>query len=121
MFWYFLPYLSTSILGKTVMAANLTRLEKLKEKQRQLAEQISQLDAREKAEDRKKDTRRKILIGGVVLANFRRGDFPKDQLVALLDKGLTHARDRALFDFLPEDGGKPANPEKTDGDNAKSE
>ena len=103
------------------MAQASSKLEKLLEKQRQLEAQISQITAREKEEERKKDTRRKILIGGAVLASFRRGDFPKDRLITLLDKRLTSDRDRALFDFLPDRSGTPSNPETNDGDGTKSE
>lgn len=102
------------------MANTPSKLDRLKEKQRQLAAQIAQLDAREKAEDRKKDTRRKIVAGGVFLANIRRGE-SKDRLIALLDKGLTNDRDRALFDFLPDKGSAPKNPETNNGDDTKSD
>lgn len=103
------------------MAQAPSKLEKLLEKQRQLEAQISQITAREKEEERKKDTRRKILIGGAVLASFRHGDFPKDRLIALLDKGLTSDRDRALFDFLPDRSATPHKPETSDGDSATAQ
>lgn len=95
------------------MTKALSKLERLREKQRQIEAQISDLAAREKAEDRKKDTRRKILIGGVILAHFRRGEFSKEQLTDLLDKGLSADRDRALFDFLPDRSATPIKPENT--------
>lgn len=81
--------------------AKPSKLDKLREKQRQLAEQIAAINAREKTDERKADTRRKILIGGAVLASYRHGDFTQDRLIALLDNYLTHDRDRDLFDFLP--------------------
>lgn len=81
--------------------AKPTKLDKLREKQRQLAEQIAAINSREKAGERKADTRRKILIGGAVLASYRHGDFPQERLIGLLDTYLTHDRDRDLFDFLP--------------------
>lgn len=81
--------------------AKPTKLDKLRDKQRQLAEQIAAINAREKAGERKADTRRKILIGGAILAAYRHGDFPHDRLISLLDDALIADRDRALFDFLP--------------------
>lgn len=81
--------------------AKPTKLDKLLTKQRQLAEQIAAINAREKAGERKAETRRKILIGGAVLASYRHGDYPQERLASLLDSYLTHDRDRDLFDFLP--------------------
>lgn len=81
--------------------AKPSKRDKLLEQQRQLAAKLAALDARDKAEDRRKDTRRKILIGGAILAAYRHGDFPRDRLTALLDDALVADRDRDLFDFLP--------------------
>jgi hypothetical protein len=50
-------------------ATNTDRLEALKKKQEQIRAQIAALEAKEKAEERKKDTRRKIIVGGAVLAH----------------------------------------------------
>ena len=81
--------------------ARPSKLDRLLTKQRQLAQEIAAINAREKAGERKADTRRKILIGGAVLASHQHGDFTEKQLVALLDGFLTLPRDRALFPFLP--------------------
>ncbi len=78
-----------------------SKLERLKERQKQLAAQIAAAESRERSEERKVDTRRKVLIGGAVLESLRRGEYSQDRLAALLDKALKHERDRALFDFLP--------------------
>lgn len=72
-------------------------LDKLLEKQKQLAAQIQAIKAREKEADRKLDTRRKILIGGAVLAMVKRGDWPQDKLNSMLDREVHAAKDRALF------------------------
>ena len=79
----------------------LSKLDRLLEQQRQLANRIATINAREKASERKDDTRRKILIGGAVIASHQHGDFTEKQLVVLLDGYLTYPRDRALFPFLP--------------------
>ncbi len=61
--------------------------------------------AREKAMERKRqrsnDTRRKILVGAVILAKVEHGEWPKERLHDLMDKALTRADDRALFGLLP--------------------
>ena len=76
------------------------RLESLKKKQGQLTAQIQLLEAVEKTRERKKDTRRKILIGAYILDKAtKNGTF--NQIVTELDTYLTRRADRALFD-LPE-------------------
>ncbi|WHS33928.1 hypothetical protein QLQ09_24190 [Brucella sp. NM4] len=80
----------------------------LKDRERQIQARIKTLEAKGAAEDRKKDTRRKILIGGAVMAKVKRGDWPYQQVVDLVDDALTKDRDRALFDLPPKpksDGG----------------
>jgi hypothetical protein len=48
---------------------------------------------------RKADTRRKILLGAIVLAKVEQGEFAQDRLRAWLDGALTRPDDRALFRF----------------------
>ena len=55
---------------------------------------------------RRQDTRRKVLVGAVILARVERGEWPRDKLLALLDSHLTRADDRALFD-LPNEAQQP--------------
>ncbi|WP_247178546.1 mobilization protein [Escherichia coli] len=76
------------------------KLEELRQKEAQIKAQIQQLKQREQTEERKKDTRRKILIGGAVLAKIKRGEWNYHQLVSLLDNELKNDRDRALFDEM---------------------
>ena len=76
------------------------KLEELRRKESQIKAQIQQLKQRDQAEERRKDTRRKILIGGAVLAKIKRGEWNYQQLVSLLDSELKSDRDRALFDEL---------------------
>lgn len=77
------------------------KLERLLKQQEQLKAQIALLQAREKEEERKKDTRRKILLGGIILAKVKRGEWPQAKLVELLDRELKEERDRVLFDLPP--------------------
>lgn len=72
------------------------RLESLKKKKEQLAAQIQLLEAAEKTRERKKETRRKILIGTYILDKaLKNGTF--NQIVSELDTYLTRSADRALF------------------------
>jgi hypothetical protein len=52
---------------------------------------------------RREDTRRKILIGAVILARIEQGKFDEKRLRAMLDEALTRKDDRAPFglDELP--------------------
>ena len=73
-----------------------------------LEEKLRQLKAREQAAEarrrslesrrkRKDDTRRKILVGAIVLAKVEQGDFSRERLQSWLDAALTRADDRGLF------------------------
>ncbi len=84
----------------TKLSARITALE----------ERLGQLKARQQKSDahrrtlesrraRRDDTRRKILIGAIVLAKIEQGAFDKAVLVSWLDQGLTRADDRVLFDL----------------------
>ena len=54
---------------------------------------------------RRSDTRRKIIIGGAILAAFREGSGAFDDLLALLGRRITAPRDRALVgQVLPIEG-----------------
>ncbi|HBH7866750.1 TPA: mobilization protein [Vibrio parahaemolyticus] len=78
---------------------NSEKLAALLEKENQLKAQIQQLKQREREEERKKDTRRKILIGGAILAKVKRGEWHMNQLHDLLNGELKADRDRDLFDL----------------------
>jgi hypothetical protein len=72
------------------------KLTQLKIRQRNL-EQRKQAVAAER--ERKLDTRRRFLVGGVVLAKVAQGEIAGEQLRDWLDRALTRAADRALFDL----------------------
>lgn len=84
------------------MTASTKRLDNLKKKQAQLSAQIQALEAAEKARERKRDTRRKILIGAYYLDQARDQD-QFNQLVQRMDGYLKRNTDRALFDLEPLD------------------
>jgi hypothetical protein len=70
------------------------RLAQLKARQ-QLVENRLRYVAGKQA--RRDDTRRKILIGAVILAKIERKEFDEKRLRAMLDEALTRSDDRALF------------------------
>lgn len=75
------------------------KLAELLEKESQLKAQIQALKQREAEAERKNDTRRKILIGGAVLAKIKRGEWHMNQLHDLLNSELKADRDRELFNL----------------------
>jgi large subunit ribosomal protein L7/L12 len=81
------------------------QISTLQEKLQQLKLRQQRLDARKRASEalreRKAATRRKILVGGVVLAKVQRGEIEQEQFLSWLDQALTRADDRDLFDLPP--------------------
>lgn len=76
------------------------RLEELKDKQKKITAQIQQVEAREKTATRKKDTRRKILIGSYYLDQS--ADKNKmAEIEKLMDGYLKRDNDRILFGLPP--------------------
>ncbi len=79
------------------------RIAALEAKLKQAKAEKQKIDARKRAAEskakRSQETRRKILVGATILARVERGEWPKDQLLAVLDEALTRADDRALFDL----------------------
>jgi hypothetical protein len=79
------------------------RISSLEEKLKQLkARQLKETARRRTIESkraRKADTRRKILVGAIVLAKIDQGEFDQAKLHGWLDVALTRPDDRALFDL----------------------
>jgi hypothetical protein len=78
-----------------------TRLQQLKVRQARIEARKRALSQRR---SRKEDTRRKILVGAIVLTRVEQGLLPESELRTWLDAALSRADDRALFD-LPVGGG----------------
>ena len=85
------------------MAQN--KLAALTAKRDQINAQIQALKAKEQAQKRKEDTRRKVLIGAVVLKMLKTGEMSQERLTAMLDKNLDSDQDRMLFDLSPKQNG----------------
>lgn len=80
------------------ITATEVRLKQLKAKQQRIEARRKTVEANRA---RKADTRRKILIGAIVLAKIERNEFKQDQLNTWLNEALTRPDDRALFGLIP--------------------
>ena len=74
-----------------------TALEKAQRKFEQAKAALEAVKARENAAERKKDTRRKIVLGGALL-ELARSDKDASALVAKLIAGLARDHDKKLFE-----------------------
>ena len=88
-------------IGITMKVESLEqRIAKQEERLKQLKAQKQAVEAREKAkqkeQDRKDDTRRKILLGSMLLKDMENEE-KKTKILAELSEYLTEDRDRKLF------------------------
>ena len=88
----------------TKSAENIEKkIEAQLEKLKQLKAQKQAIDAREKTkqkeQERKDDTRRKILLGSFLLKQISNDDSEKQRIMSQLNQYLTENRDRQLFDL----------------------
>ncbi|HLI87728.1 MAG TPA: mobilization protein [Ktedonobacteraceae bacterium] len=77
------------------------KLARLREKRKVIAEQIRREENRLSRQERKKDTRRKILVGAAILHKAENEPEYKKWLIHLLDGFLEREDDRALFGLPP--------------------
>ncbi|PZO20879.1 MAG: hypothetical protein DCF25_05865 [Leptolyngbya foveolarum] len=95
-----------------------TKLDRLIEKEAQLKAQIQQAKATERTLEKKRDTRRKVLIGAAVMARVESGRWPQADLLKMMDGFLTRPNERELFELdvaetaSTEASGKPATEKK---------
>lgn len=73
------------------------KLKQLKAQQQRVAARQKSIESRR---ERKADTRRKILIGAIVLARIEQGRFSDAELHDWMDEALTRPDDRALFNLV---------------------
>lgn len=76
-----------------------TALQKAKRKFDQAKAALDAVKARDAAAERKKDTRRKIVLGGALLEHAK-ADKEASALVSRLIAGLTREHDRKLFEKI---------------------
>lgn len=79
------------------------QISTLEEKLKQLKLRHQRKQARERAvelrRERNSETRRKILVGSVVLAKVREGEIAERDFRDWMDRALSRDGDRALFDL----------------------
>lgn len=76
------------------------QLERLEEQRKKLEARILLTKNKLKSSERKKDTRRKILIGAYYLDNAVKEN-KTDDIKSAMEKFLKRNSDRALFDLFP--------------------
>ena len=79
------------------------QIESLEDRLKKLKARKQKSDARKRSVESRKarrdDTRRKILVGAVVLAKIEQGVFDRGTLMNWLDGALRREDDRELFDL----------------------
>ena len=75
------------------------RIEELKRRKTQIEARLQALLASERWQERKRDTRRKVLAGAMILHLVEAGRFPKEEFLKMMDGFLTRDADRKLFDM----------------------
>jgi len=77
------------------------KIDKLEEQKAKIEARLQLAKSKEREQQRKLDTRKKILIGGAMMAMVKNGRMKEMELNLILDDALTNSRDRKLFG-LPE-------------------
>ncbi len=76
-----------------------SKLEQLLKKQEELKAQIRKEKNKLSQAERKLDTRRKILLGALMMDMMKKGELDEKKILKRLDGFLTKDIDRKLFDF----------------------
>ncbi len=76
------------------------RIRKLEEQRARINAEIQRVKGRVQQAERKQETRRKILVGAMVLDQVARGEWPEERLKAALDRYLDQERDRTRVKTL---------------------
>ena len=77
------------------------RIQQLEERRARITAEIQRVRSREGQEERKRETRRKILAGAMVLDRIARKDLSEKLFKADMDRFLERDQDRVLFDLPP--------------------
>jgi hypothetical protein len=75
------------------------KLQELEQKKAQLAAQITRTKAQVRGQERKRDTRRKIIAGALALEHAEQNPDFRKELTRLLEQHVTRPQDRELFDL----------------------
>ena len=74
--------------------------------QARVTAEIQRAKARQRQNQRKRETRRKILMGAMLQDRIDRGKVPEKVVMADMDQFLTRDHERALFDLPPRQDNK---------------
>lgn len=77
------------------------KLQKLEERRVKIAAEIARVKAREATAKRKDDTRKKVLLGALVLSMIDKGEWTREKLDFALARFLSRPQDRVLFNLPP--------------------
>ena len=77
------------------------KLDDLLKKREKLNAQIQKERNKYSQQKRKEDTRRKILLGALMMEMMKKGELDEKKIRKRLDSFLTKEIDRKLFDFPP--------------------
>jgi large subunit ribosomal protein L7/L12 len=75
------------------------RLEELLKKKEALNAEIQKIKAIQNTKKRKEDTRKKILLGALIIEMMERGELDRNMLMKRLDRFLFRVIDRRLFNM----------------------
>lgn len=95
------------------------RRAKLEAHREKLNQEIQRLRCQEQQQQRKDDTRRKVLVGAMIFENMedtQSDQWPTGRLIDALDAFLTRDRDRALFGLPSTSNADSEPPESNDND-----
>jgi hypothetical protein len=84
-----------------VKDSGTNRLAKLEEQQKELADKIKQERAKLKKEERQRDTKRKTILGALMLDHYTENPDVKKWVDALLENNLVGNDNRVLFGLEP--------------------
>lgn len=83
------------------MATELERIQRLEERKKTIDAQLREAKNRAKKKARAEDTRRKILLGALMLEEMDRDEAFAERVRAKLNRYLTREVDRELFGLPP--------------------
>lgn len=85
-------------------------MKNLEQQIAQAQAKLAALRAAASKKNRTDDTRRKILLGGAIMAMIDAGKWPQENMLAIMDKALTKPADRELFGLPPRQQNEAAHP-----------
>ena len=85
------PLIENKVMGK--------KLDELLKKREQLNAQIQKERNKQSQQKRKEDTRRKILLGSLMMDMMKKRELDENKIMKKLDGYLTKDIDRKLFDL----------------------